>query len=105
MAHLLPLIFLAVLTKPQVLMVQMIPSRRYHVLTTYGNGVQKIYIDGSLPGTLNRSLSALNKCSASQLVIGGWWQGDIISVDGKIHEMRIYNRVLSDCEIQKLTEI
>ncbi len=82
----------------------MLPNRWYQVLVTFGNGVQKIYIDGKLRNTLNRQFTSLNKCTLSQLVIGGWWQNDIVSIDGKIDEVRIYNRVLVDCEIEKLTE-
>jgi hypothetical protein len=83
----------------------MIANRWYHVLVSFASGVQKIYIDGVLRGTMNRPFTTLNKCAGSQLVIGGWWQNDIISIDGKIDELRFYNRILEDCEIEKLVEI
>jgi hypothetical protein len=81
----------------------MLANRWYHVLVTFGSGVQKLYIDGHLRGSSTRTFTNLNKCAASQLLIGGWWQGDVISIDGKIDEVRIYNRVLKSCEIDELT--
>jgi hypothetical protein len=37
-------------------------------------------------------------------MIGGWWKSDIVSIDGKIDEVRLYKRLLTDCEIAKLAE-
>ena len=79
------------------------PGQWYHVLATFVNGVQKIYIDGVLKGTLTRDFKTLKKCSNAQFIIGGWWKGGINSIDGKIDEVRIYNRGLSDCEIKELS--
>jgi hypothetical protein len=78
-------------------------GRWYHMLTTFGNGEQRLYIDGVLKATKSTSFKTLKKCSASKLVIGGWLNSDIISIDGKLDEIRLYNRVLSDCEINELT--
>lgn len=75
----------------------------YHILCSFANGVQKIYVDGQLKGSVTRSFQNLQKCSLSQLVIGAWWQNDIVSIDGKIDEVRIYKRLLSDCEIHDLS--
>ncbi|MGB8193135.1 MAG: LamG domain-containing protein [Chitinophagaceae bacterium] len=80
-------------------------GRWYHLLTTFSKGVQKLYVNGELRATKTREFNALPNCSAGQLVIGGWWKNDIVSIDGKVDEIRIYNRVLEECEIGKLTEI
>src|SRR5687767_5959456 len=59
-------------------------NRWFHLLATFENGEQKIYIDGVLKATKNRNFSMLLACPSSELIIGGWWQNDIISIDGKL---------------------
>ncbi len=90
-----------VLSSPET----MIPGRWYHIIATFGAGKQSIYVDGVLKGTKNRTFQDLLQCTQSELVIGGWWAGDIVSMKGKLDEIRIYNRVISECEIKKLTEL
>ena len=79
-------------------------GRWYQIVCTFSKGEQKIYMDGVLKATLKRSFSDLKNCSAASFIMGGWWQSDIISIDGKLDEVRVYNRVLSDCELKKLAE-
>jgi hypothetical protein len=81
------------------------PRQWYHVISSFVNGVQKIYIDGQLRNTITRDFKTLKNCSESQFIIGGWWKGDVVSIDGRIDEVRVYNRGLSECEIKKLSEI
>ncbi|HEY0676902.1 MAG TPA: LamG domain-containing protein [Chitinophagaceae bacterium] len=81
------------------------PGRWYHLIATFSKGVQKLYIDGALRVTKTRDFSTLNHCPGVDLVIGAWWKNDIVSIDGKVDELRIYNRAFTDCEIEKLTEI
>ena len=78
-------------------------GRWYQVLCSFANGTQRIYIDGQLKKSVNRNFQDLTTCPLSQLVIGAWWQGDLVSIDGKIDEIRIYNRLLNDCEIINLS--
>jgi hypothetical protein len=80
------------------------PGRWYNLTATFKGGVQSIYIDGVLHGTKTRSFSTAKKCDNADLMIGGWWKNDIVSIDGKIDEVRLYNRLLTDCEIAKLAE-
>jgi hypothetical protein len=80
------------------------PGRWYNVIVTFGSGSQKIYIDGALHSSVTRTFNNAKKCSNADLLIGGWWKSDIVSLDGKIDEVRLYNRVLTDCEIAKLSE-
>ena len=80
-------------------------GRWYQVICTFGNGKQSLYVDGKLKASTNRDFQTLKKCMASQLTIGGWWKNDIVSIDGNIDEVRLYNRVLSECEIAELSEI
>ena len=76
----------------------------YHLLVTFSKGQQKLYVDGQLKASMTRSFDKLDNCTLQNLVIGGWWKNDIVSIDGKIDELRIYNRVLTDCEIEDLTD-
>lgn len=77
-------------------------GRWYSVVATFGKGVQKLYVDGVLMSTKKRSFQFAKKCANSDLLIGGWWKADIVSIDGKLDEVRLYNRVINDCEIAKL---
>lgn len=79
-------------------------GRWYNITTTFANGVQKIYVNGELQSTATRSFNGVKKCANADLIIGGWWKNDIVSIDGKIDEVRLYNRLLTDCEIAKLAE-
>jgi hypothetical protein len=81
------------------------PRQWYHVVSSFVNGEQKLYIDGVLKASMKRDFKTLKKCDLAQLIIGGWWKGGILSLDGKIDEVRIYNRGLSDCEIEELSQI
>jgi hypothetical protein len=83
----------------------MLAGRWYHVLATFGEGKQNLYIDGKLRASKTRDFMSLKECVSAQLVIGGWWKNDIISIDGKIDEVRIYNRVISECEINELARM
>lgn len=79
-----------------------IPGRWYSVIATFGKGIQKLYLDGVLQSTRKRSFQTAKKCANSDLMIGGWWKADIVSIDGKLDEVRLYNRVINECEIAKL---
>jgi hypothetical protein len=83
----------------------LLPGRWYHMIGVFANGKQQFYIDGKLVRTTTRAFPNLLKCTGQQLVLGAWWQGDIQSMNGKLDDVRIYNRALNDCEIMKLTKI
>ena len=80
-------------------------GRWYNVIATFGDGEQKIYVNGVLQGMRTRDFNTLKMCENADLIIGGWWSADIVSIDGKIDEVRIYNRVISDCEISELSKV
>lgn len=77
-------------------------GRWYSIITTFGKGIQNMYVDGVLQSSKKRAFQTAKKCSGGDLMIGGWWKADIVSIDGKIDEVRLYNRVLNECEIAKL---
>jgi hypothetical protein len=80
------------------------PGRWYNVLVTFAGGMQKIYVDGVFQSGRTRTFTTVKKCSNANLIIGAWWKADVISIDGKIDEVRLYNRLLTDCEIASLAE-
>ena len=74
----------------------------YQMSVTYSHNVENIYLNGSLIGSQTTPYANFKKCSNSQLIFGGWWAQDIMSLGGKLDEIRIYNRTLRSCEITKL---
>ena len=75
----------------------------HHIVLTYSNGTAKIYVDNFLVNTLNNinpnNLSVLNKFYIGQEYSGAQ---SYTYFDGKIDDIRIYNRVLSVNEIENL---
>ncbi len=79
-------------------------NKWYHVVVSFADSVEKIYVNGSLKSSVTRDFKTLNKCSGSSLMIGGWWQNDIVSLKGSLDEIRIYNRTLTQDEINLLAK-
>jgi len=75
----------------------------HQIIATRGNGQVKIYVDG-LPVEDSKTDNGLNDPPAgTPLVIGGYFYGAPISTyTGLIDEVRIYDHMLSDEEIQLL---
>lgn len=76
----------------------------YHVTLIYNLGVELMYINGSLNSAKVNNYSTLSQCTAANLKIGGWWQNDVVSIHGKVDELRFYNRILCEDEIEKLAK-
>jgi hypothetical protein len=75
----------------------------YHITGTYDGNFLKIYINGTLDNSLKIS-SAINKTN-EPLIIGWRYNGTYGDhFSGLIDELRIYNRALSETEIQQLYE-
>ncbi|MFL5747111.1 MAG: LamG domain-containing protein [Niastella sp.] len=79
-----------------------VAGRWYNVIASFAGGVEKLYVDGVLQGSKTRPFANAKKCDNGDLMIGGWWTNDIVSIDGKLDEVRLYKRLLNDCEINKL---
>jgi hypothetical protein len=79
-------------------------GRWHNVIATFGKDGQKLFIDGVLVAQVLRPFTTLKKCVGTNLLIGGWWKNGVISLDGKMDDVRIYNRVITQCEIDKLAE-
>ena len=80
-------------------------GRWYHLIGIFSKGIQKLYVDGQLKVTLNRSFNSISQCANTSLILGGWWKNDIVSVAGKIDEVRIYDQVLNECGIVELSKV
>ncbi|MDO8429065.1 MAG: DUF2341 domain-containing protein, partial [Candidatus Daviesbacteria bacterium] len=75
-------------------------SAWHHVVGTYDGTTMKLYVDGVLDSELARS-GAINSNSGS-LTIGAWNSGSTAWFNGKLDDMRIYNRALSAGEVSQL---
>ncbi len=64
----------------------------YHVVGTHDGTIAKVYIDGELKSSGSRGTSIFST--------GVWLAGMIETYDGKLDEVRIYNRALSYSEIK-----
>jgi hypothetical protein len=70
----------------------------YHIVGKFNNGVWSIYVDGILKAT--NTTAMVNPDSNTPMTFGesGGFQGFI----GKLDDIGIWNRALTDCEIQNL---
>ena len=75
-------------------------STWHHGAITFDSGTLKFYIDGVLDNTIS-ALGPLTQFAESAVLQIGYCEGGG-NFNGKIDEVRIYNRALSDAEILKL---
>jgi hypothetical protein len=74
----------------------------YNAIAIYHRGSLQVYINGQLVNSRTGLGTESNLCSSSQIVIGGWWNGQPLSMNGKLDNIRLYNRVLTPHEIATL---
>lgn len=81
----------------------------YCVVLTFNNGVKKIYMNGVLAGTSTvtgtPNNSYIDSCAGGQLRLGVWWQKDPRWFSGLMDELRLYNRVLNQQEIDSFCNL
>ena len=77
------------------------PNTWTHVVALYDatNSIAKIYINGSL---LVTSLTSVIGTGVSDLLIGNQSAASVQSLNGMIDQVRLYNRILSETEINDL---
>lgn len=81
------------------------PESWYNVLCSYYKGTMKLYINGVQISTQNSKDATMHTCANAQLLIGSWWAGDnTAALNGKVDEVRLYNRQLTDDEIKELAK-
>jgi hypothetical protein len=76
----------------------------YNVVCTYHRGTIQTFINGKLISTKTGLGTRAQLCAEAQIVVGGWWAQDPISINGKMDEIRIYNRILNADEIAELSK-
>ena len=72
----------------------------YNAIWSYHKDTLQVYINGNLINT--KVISGTGKsqlCPNSKVVVGGWWDGGPVGINGKLDEVRLYNRVLTPHEI------
>lgn len=79
-----------------------VPGSWYNLVAIYHRGTAQIYINGNLISTKVGVGTQANLCPNAKLVIGGWWDGQPLSLNGKLDNFRLYNRVLTPHEIAAL---
>ncbi len=76
-----------------------------HIAATFNQGQAKIYINGQLDNTKAMSVSSIMN-DAQPITFGGYWQycgpAFVSTLNGLLDDVRIYNRALSDGEVQQL---
>jgi Concanavalin A-like lectin/glucanases superfamily len=82
------------------------PNVWYNSVFTYNHGTLSVYINGQLTGTKTLPYGAhvLNVCPDSKIMVGCWWYSDPAYLNGKVDEIRLYNRVLNSDEIAYLSQ-
>jgi len=76
----------------------------YTIVVTFKNDAIKMYVNGTLTGEGTAPSSKVNVCTNSNFLIGSWWKNDPIGLNGKIDNVRVYNRVLNSDEIKTLND-
>lgn len=82
-----------------------LPGQWNNYVCTFNKGVTKVYVNGKLVHSDVTKDKVAMICPASELVLGSWWQGDAgASHNGKLDEVRLYNRELAYDEIMELSK-
>ncbi len=91
----------------QLFSIDSIPINQWkHITVTYDGQSQKVYIDGKLNNSKNSAFNLFIPTSPEPLTIGAGFRDDNVEPsnvkDGLIDDLRIYNRALSEAEIQQI---
>jgi len=79
-------------------------SQWHHYTLVYDGNKAKAYVDGSVIDEINAGIGYINTTGHSLYVNRHtWWSsGSSSRLEGQVDEFRVYNRALSDLEIQQL---
>ena len=78
------------------------PYAWYNVVIQHINGVEKVYYNGMLMASQPTPNLTFKNCTSAPFNFGIWWLGDVHPFNGKLDDLRIYNRALSENEIKYL---
>lgn len=76
----------------------------YAVAVSMVNGVERIYINGQLIAATPTPVSTFRNCSNAPFYFGIWWLQDLRAYMGRLDNIRIYNRALSENEVKYLSD-
>jgi hypothetical protein len=74
----------------------------YNAICIFTKGTSSIYINGQLVNSKMGGNPSVEFCPASRFVVGGWYDGGPEGFNGKLDEVRMYNRTLNAKEITYL---
>ena len=80
-----------------------VPGSWYKAVAIYHKGTIQLYINGTLISTKVGLGTQALLCPNSQIIIGAWWNGGPQGLNGKLDNIRLYNRVLTPHEIATLS--
>lgn len=80
-----------------------VPGSWYNFVGIYHKDTVTVYINGTKVGYKAGQGTAANLCPNSQVIIGAWWNTQPLSMNGKLDNIRLYNRVLTPHEIVALS--
>ena len=84
---------------------QIVANKWYNFTCIFSDSLQEIFVNGTLNTAVTRNFPTLNKCTSKKaLLLGSWWSGDQILLNGMMDEVRIYNRALNQDEISALAK-
>ena len=78
-------------------------GRWYCAVITFDGTRHNIYINGQLKRSVLSGFSGMARCN-SELRMGNWWGGDLLSFNGVMDDIRWYNRPLTMDEIAILSQ-
>lgn len=81
-----------------------IPGSWYNAIAIYHKGATQIYINGNLIYAKAGKGTKANLCPSAKILIGAWWDSDPQFFNGKLDNIRLYNRVLTPNEIVELSK-
>lgn len=82
------------------------PESWYNIICTFNKGILKTYVNGRPLTSTTTATTSVHSCLQSQLVIGGWTLQDPgASLNGKIDNVRLYDREINKGEIEELSKL
>jgi len=80
------------------------PESWYNLVCTFRKGALRVYVNGNLISQTMVLNYSSYVCPDAKFVVGGWWQNDPLSINGKLDNVRLYNRELIPAEIAMLSK-
>jgi hypothetical protein len=82
--------------------VALLQNQWYYVVVSHAKGIEKCFINGQLVATMPSIIQRIRNCTTAPFYFGIWWLQDLRPFFGRLDNVRIYTRELSDGEMQYL---